>query len=309
MIPELPSIREPEVEPHTMYRKGQSQEDASFARKSNHNYHTNSSLHCVSFERATDDNANIGDSVLDYNDTDIKLMQEGLSILLDDDDGGNKDVNENSFSIDRGGFGNKYANTRYHRSAKEDTRYVPFSSTLVASNRSSWESYHPVSTCKEKEIESNVESKTTIDLHPMLLPQVTFDEEEEFDRKTFFDPVKPERRPSYKQKRTPQSSSRQKNEPSDWLLRQVASTTLPFEYSTRKSRSVRENKADIRASLVTKHKHWTPEEDKILKLATETELLQPIDWVQIARDYFNNSRSATQCKNRWKNVSCIYYLF
>jgi hypothetical protein len=57
------------------------------------------------------------------------------------------------------------------------------------------------------------------------------------------------------------------------------------------------------ASEITKHKHWTEEEDAQLKLAVANETPEggKHDWRAIARLYFGNTRSATQCKVRWKN--------
>ena len=54
----------------------------------------------------------------------------------------------------------------------------------------------------------------------------------------------------------------------------------------------------------TRHKHWSNEEDKTLKLAVKKEQNDhKMDWRIISEKYFGNKRSAIQCKNRWKNVS------
>lgn len=57
------------------------------------------------------------------------------------------------------------------------------------------------------------------------------------------------------------------------------------------------------ASELTKHKHWTEEEDAQLCAAIqrETAFGQKQDWKIIAKTYFGNTRSGTQCKVRWKN--------
>ena len=155
-----------------------------------------------------------------------------------------------------------------------------------------------------KKINSSVGGETLIEPHRLILPQVTFDEEEVFDRRTFFDQPEQERKRKRDERGTQMISCRPYNEPSDWLRQQIPSNDFSLQLSTPKGGNART--ADIRASLETKHKHWSPEEDDILKLAVETtELMNPIDWIQIAQDWFNNSRSATQCKNRWKNVSNI----
>lgn len=166
----------------------------------------------------------------------------------------------------------------------------------------------PTTAHEEKKINSSVEGETLIEPHPLILPQVTFDEEEVFDRRTFFDQPDQERKRKRDEPGTPMISCRPYNEPSDWLRQQISSNDFSLQLSAPKGGNART--ADIRASLETKHKHWSPEEDGILKLAVETtELMNPIDWIQIAQDWFNNLRSATQCKNRWKNVSNMIYLF
>ena len=52
--------------------------------------------------------------------------------------------------------------------------------------------------------------------------------------------------------------------------------------------------------LSTWHKHWTDEEDEILRYAVAEE--KNHKWKSIAKKYFNNTRSAEQCKSRWNNV-------
>lgn len=57
------------------------------------------------------------------------------------------------------------------------------------------------------------------------------------------------------------------------------------------------------ASKLTRHKHWSEEEDEQLRQAVqlEADLGQKNDWKKIAKTYFGNTRSGTQCKVRWKN--------
>jgi hypothetical protein len=50
----------------------------------------------------------------------------------------------------------------------------------------------------------------------------------------------------------------------------------------------------------TWHKHWTDEEDEILRYAIAEKKIQK--WKLIAKKYFKNTRSAEQCKHRWNNV-------
>ena len=56
-----------------------------------------------------------------------------------------------------------------------------------------------------------------------------------------------------------------------------------------------------KVSNETRHKHWTQEEDGILRSAIFKH--GSTDWSDISSMYFLSTRSATQCKNRWKNVS------
>lgn len=51
----------------------------------------------------------------------------------------------------------------------------------------------------------------------------------------------------------------------------------------------------------TRHKHWTKDEDEILRSATLAS--GTTNWSYISKKYFDGSRSANQCRNRWKNVS------
>jgi hypothetical protein len=50
----------------------------------------------------------------------------------------------------------------------------------------------------------------------------------------------------------------------------------------------------------TWHKHWTDEENEILRYAIAEKKTQK--WKLIAKKYFKNTRSAEQCKHRWNNV-------
>jgi hypothetical protein len=63
-----------------------------------------------------------------------------------------------------------------------------------------------------------------------------------------------------------------------------------------------------KACLMTRHKHWTEEEDEILRCAMAA-MAREVDgtsnWSKISGKYFHSTRSETQCKNRWKNVSLL----
>jgi hypothetical protein len=205
-----------------------------------------------SLEEKKNDAITIDGSISDFQESDIEMMRNVLSIL--DDDG---DEEENIFALDD-------------------------------------------------------ENKILVDVHPLSVPQVTFDEEEAFDRKNFFDKQDTLHQRSEIKSGIQMLSPKSHREPSQWLLQQLSSETQLFQQATSmsnmpKSRNAgRIDKGSIRANLETKHKHWSKEEDKTLKLAMEIEETQPVDWIKIALDYFNNLRSATQCKNRWKNVSTAY---
>ena len=67
-------------------------------------------------------------------------------------------------------------------------------------------------------------------------------------------------------------------------------------------------KADSKAKASvssTRHKHWTEEEDETLRSAMVQEGSGKIYWNEISRNHFHTTRSASQCKNRWKNVSLV----
>ena len=51
----------------------------------------------------------------------------------------------------------------------------------------------------------------------------------------------------------------------------------------------------------TRHKHWSEEEDEMLRHAMASE--KTPNWSDISLTYFHSTRSVSQCKNRWKNVS------
>jgi Myb-like DNA-binding domain len=49
----------------------------------------------------------------------------------------------------------------------------------------------------------------------------------------------------------------------------------------------------------TRHKHWTAEEDEVLKVAVEEE---GRIWNVVSKNYFQGHRNAAQCKVRWMLV-------
>ena len=75
-----------------------------------------------------------------------------------------------------------------------------------------------------------------------------------------------------------------------------------------KTKTKRKTKIKAKSSVSsTRHKHWTKEEDETLRNAMAQEGKGKIYWNQISRYYFRTTRSAAQCKNRWKNVSLSYF--
>lgn len=57
------------------------------------------------------------------------------------------------------------------------------------------------------------------------------------------------------------------------------------------------------ANKLTRHKHWSEEEDEQLKVAVKREEFvgEKHDWKRIAKLYFGNTRTGSQCKVRWNN--------
>lgn len=60
-----------------------------------------------------------------------------------------------------------------------------------------------------------------------------------------------------------------------------------------------------KANPMTKHKHWTVDEDETLRAALADLGKEKVDWNKIARTHFQGIRSSAQCKSRWKNVSAL----
>ena len=61
-----------------------------------------------------------------------------------------------------------------------------------------------------------------------------------------------------------------------------------------------------KACSMTRYKHWTEMEDEILRRAMAAmahEVGGTSNWSKISGKYFHSTRSETQCKNRWNNVS------
>jgi hypothetical protein len=331
MMPELASRSSFEVEPEPMFAKLEnefeiisasisgSNNDCDDYKNRSYNRNANLNLQSVSFDESIADrpssveeaNEEIIDIISDYQDSDIELMQEALLILSDDDD---QEEEEEFFSADRNDHNDKLTAMK-NQFKKEHLDSSLFPIQPIHQDRlGRRETNYPLTADQDNNIIRDVESETSIDLHPLLLPQVTFDEEEEFDGRHFFNQEEALHQRSENKCDIPIVSP----EPSQWLLQQLNLDDLSFQQSlsdmstdvTPKNRNGRGiSTGGIRASLETKHKHWSGEEDKTLKLAVETEQLEPIDWIKIARNYFNNARSATQCKNRWKNVSNSCFVF
>ena len=76
--------------------------------------------------------------------------------------------------------------------------------------------------------------------------------------------------------------------------------TSPLVASS-KATKVFDNKTD------TRHKTWTKTEDNKLRLAVAAQV-DGIDWEQISFGHFESTRNASQCKNRWRNVSVFEHV-
>lgn len=275
-------------------------------RSHNHYSNVHSNLQCVSFDESIADNAIIDDVISVCDDSDIELMQEALSVLFGD---GEEEV---ASICDRCDLHDK-PTTMKDRFTKQCSELSVCSVRPIQQNhRSCREVNHPMTAGHDNNMNCDFGSETLDDLHPLLLPQVTFDEEEVFDRRNFFEQEETLCHPSENECSIPIVSPKPTLEPSSWLLEKLTLGNMPSKQSgvsrgsTRKVNARRTNKTVTHASVETKHKHWSEEEDETLKLAVETEQIRPIDWIKIARNYFNNMRSATQCKNRWKNVSYTF---
>jgi hypothetical protein len=331
MMPELASRRSLEVAPQPMFVQlenefeilsasiSSSNNDCDDNKNHSYNCNVNPNLQSVSFDESIADRpssveeaseAIIDDIISDYRDSDIELMQEALSVLIDDDD--DQEEEEEFSSADRRELHDKFTVMKNHFTKEHsDSALFPIQS-IQQNHLGSREMNHPLTADQDNNTIRDVGSETFVDLHPLLLPQVTFDEEEEFDRRNFFNQEEALHQRSENKSGIPIVAPH----PSHWLLQQLTLDDLSFQRSlsdmsmgsTPKKRNGRRiNKEGIRASIETKHKHWSEEEDKTLNIAVEVEQLKPIDWIKIARNYFNNTRSATQCKNRWKNVSSSYF--
>jgi hypothetical protein len=92
----------------------------------------------------------------------------------------------------------------------------------------------------------------------------------------------------------------EKLEKSHWLDQRQVTESPPLPMSAPSAIHVHHDNC---ACTLTKHKHWTEEEDEQLKRAIEKETMKggKNDWKKIARRHFGNTRSGTQCKVRWKN--------
>ena len=248
----------------------------------------------------------IGDNISDYEDCDIELMQEALAMLVDDEEEKERVINR---------YGNthhsKYTAMKNHYSRKMFSDRIPSPVRSIQDNHCHsgvGRENHLITPCQDNNIDNErATSKPMIDLHPRLMPQVTFDEEEDLYRQNFFHRELPVQQYSKIDPDIPTLSPRSHNEPSQWLIDDLASNDLSIPQSLNSAPASKKNKKIIRESLrankETKHKHWSEGEDETLKLAVEPVQNGPIDWIKIARNFFNNTRSATQCKNRWRNVS------
>ena len=339
MIPEMPSSLL-ELEPHQdVYQLEHELEitlgnlGTNIDNDKNYNYNYNANQNSISFdessiamkdeplsyEDATSKNDKsidvipIGDTVSDYEYSDIALMQEALSELSDE---------ERPFNGDgyRYGYGHLDKHTAIQNHSKKDFPACTPSPVRVLQQNHNGSGEQDVRIATDNNgNNNNNDDGTTIGLYPSLLPQVSFDEEEEafdeeeeeeLDRRNFFNQELQQHQYSQNESNVPTPSPHPHQEPSPWLIRQLVSDAPSFPQSSsdasRSSKNISKINSSNRANKDTKHKHWSEEEDETLKLAVEIEQFGPTSWIKIARNYFSNTRSATQCKNRWKNVSKVH---
>ena len=264
-----------------------------------HEHHCDSdfNLNCISFDESNMDNTETQEV-----EGDINLMQDALSLLADVTE------DDHFFGANRYGYRGT-SNAMQSQFPKKRSDFSRFPDPCPSQNRRGYdEEVHGMAAMKEN-TKRNIKNETPSEFRYFAVPQVTFDEDDTFDSNAFFDEEKPAHRLPKKNSVVPIVSHPSYNQPSQWLRQQISSDAASLQQSwtdmimndppkTRKTKKV-----DVRASPATKHKHWSKEEDETLKFATESEPLKSLDWIHIARTYFNNRRSATQCKNRWKNVS------
>jgi len=319
MMPELPTKRSREGDQKAIFDQRQIKSETvpvnsaysnnSFngTRNYGRKWNTKPNVHSIPFNASIADRLSPrekttkgmdNDIIPDYQASDIELMQEALSVLVGD----NEVKEENMFCADSLNHSDKFAETMNIFSKKQDKFRFQFRSNRQDLQRGREKDYRIIADHADK-----TDGKSEV--YPILLPQVTFDEEDEFNRRNFFDQHEAPLQRCEEISNISSTLPCPPIQPSDWLLRQLTmdKETTPRSCNDRSliatTNSEKSQKGGIRASKGTKHKHWTKEEDKQLKIALELEQNKHVDWMKIAKDYFNNSRSATQCKNRWKNVS------
>ena len=299
-IPELHSISFLEFEHQTMFDPEENPPPSASAKHSEsdnmiHEHHcvSSSNLNDTTFDESNVENATTSGVLSDYKEGDIDLVQEAMSFLS------NATEDKSLFEANR-------CRTRFPKTYAD---FSQFSSESFPRNQQTFdEESHRMAAMQENIGKSNIEIETSSELRSLAVPQVTFDEEDVFDCKTFFNNKNPVYQLSESDSAISIASHSSYNQPSQWLRQQISSDAASFHRSWSEMAMDRPKprntiKVDVRASPATKHKHWSKEEDETLRFATESEPTGPLDWIQIAQDYFNNTRSATQCKNRWKNVS------
>jgi hypothetical protein len=225
---------------------------------------------------ATMKNASMDDFINDTDLGDADMIQMALSIASEDDQ---VSMKQNHRRIDRYERNNKYAVIRNSLPQKFPV-LTPSSSSSLSQYANRGERHPGVTT----NLFGNPD--TSVDNYSTLLPQVTFDEEDEgevFDRRTFFD------------------QALREEERVQFGSNVAVENPFSLQSFTKKAKP---QKKIILASKITKHKHWSEEEDETLRQAMDLEQhVETTNWTRIARYYFSNTRSASQCKNRWKNVS------
>lgn len=263
-----------------------------------HHCDSNFNLNCISF-----DESNMDSTETQEVEGDINLMQDALLLLADA-------TEDNSFSGPNRYSYRGRSNVMQSQFPKKHPDFSRFPNPCLSQSRRGYdEEVHGMTATQEEYTKRNMKNETPSEFRCLTVPQVTFDEDDTFDSNACFEEEKPAYRLPKNTSVVPIVSHPSYNQPSQWLRQQVSSDAASLRKSwtemiindppkTRKT-----SKVDVRASPATKHKHWSKEEDETLKFATESEPSKSLDWIQIARNYFNNTRSATQCKNRWKNVS------
>jgi hypothetical protein len=102
-------------------------------------------------------------------------------------------------------------------------------------------------------------------------------------------------------------SAVQSQTPSQWLAAKVREIQAESVKAAQLQMKVQaQNRSSVPANS-TRHKHWSEEEDELLKYAVTSESVPggKHKWGWISRKYFKGNRNSTQCKVRWHHVRHI----